>query len=330
MTIMHIVQFITGDLDKLGVIIMNMTKITGTEEDTFSSVIDVSSLTDGDTFEGLAYVQRVENGKTNSERAVARFFLRGKFNLVTQANFYLINRDYFKNEDALRLNKKIVYVKGITEIYDNNHTILSLESIQEFVSDLTPSDFFMKNKQLSEYTKVLEKFITSINTSYRSKSENLLYSSRIIDTLSKYVPDTEGAYVGDELVVLTEVVKDLLKANSSQYHAAFLAILVTTEIIKYRSDNRNSLAKEKSLLEPKTREILNVYNSVEMQRLLETDREREEVLHLLDVIYLGVKPMTFLAKVYTEGTKYYRNYLVDQHLEDTPNIVHHKEHIRLR
>ncbi len=309
---------------------MNMTRVLVGDEDTFSSVIDVSTLSDGDNIEGLALVERVENGKTKSERFVSRFFLRGKFNLVTQANFYLMSRDYFKCEDAAKLNKKIVYIKGLVEVYDYNHIIINLEKIQEFKSDLTVSDFYMENEEIEKYSGILANLIEEVNQNYRPQSECQLDSKAVLITLSRYCSNTEDAYVGDELVITTKLVQDFITPRIKSWQAAFLTVVFQTAKVRLKLKEQELKAADTSLLSPKADELFNIYNSICAGGLLQTKAEYDEIKHLLDVLYLGSKPLTHFSKVFKNGSEYYQNYLVSQHLESMPNIIDQNKHIRLR
>ena len=306
---------------------MEIKRITDDRNDTFNCVINPSLIRDGDTVEGLALVQKVNNGVTNSEKPVVRFYLRGQYNLVVQANMYLPDRKVFKNEDALAFINQIVFVKGIANIFGNNRCIIELTNIQKFESDLKPQKFFTENPLVTVYKSKLRDIIITLKEHGNTNAILENTNPSIYTTLSQRLDPEEGCLVGDWLIIATRVIEDLLGYSSKpDYDSAYLGLVYFTLycMVNNADFDGNNTSMSSIWVIDKITKICERY------KLLLNQSQKDTFYNLLGTVYCGESSMTHLAKVINNGIEYYKKFLISTNFEYTPDLVHRDSHLKMR
>lgn len=306
---------------------MEIKRITEDENNTFNNVINPSLIRDGDIVEGLALVQKVTNGVTSSEKPVVRFYLRGQYNLVVQANMYLPDRKVFKNEDALEFLNQIVYIKGISNIFGSNRCIIELSNIQKFKSDLKPQNFFATNELVSVYEPKLQKIVEELkNNGYT----NPLFESNatnIYSILTQRLDSEEGCLVGDWLIITTRVLEDLLGyATKPDYASAYLGLVyfILDCMVNDADFEGNNNSMSSIWIIDKIIKICERYN------LLLNQTQKDTFYNLIGTVYCNETALTHIAKVINNGIPYYKKFLISTNFEYTPELVHRDSHLKMR
>lgn len=306
---------------------MEVTKIVYNKSEDFNHVINPSLLRDGDIVQGLALVQNVRNGITSTEKPVVRFYLRGQYNLVVQGNLYLANRKVYSNEDSLEFLNKIVYIKGIVNIFGNNRIIIDLSEIQQFDTNLKPQAFFKENPLLDKYKEKLKNYIKLLRDNNYTNCLLENQSIDIISTLSDRLDTEEGSSIGDWLIITVKLMEAFLENTlKPDYSMAYLCLtyMYTYCLVNNADFDGNNSSKSAIWKIDKTLQICSKFN------LLLNTQQNSYFYNLLGVVYCNEPALTHLAKIISKGIPYFKSFLISYCFEYSPDLVHSDSHLKLR